>query len=92
MRLNYYRFPEGTEESVLLENGCGVVLKSGDTIYPKSIPDDVRVVALFEDGTAMVWHDHTVDGVWASEKNNVYPSRRITHWMENPKLPEGIAQ
>ncbi len=42
MRLNYYRFPEGTEESVLLENGCGVVLKSGDTIYPKSIPDDMR--------------------------------------------------
>lgn len=42
MRLNYYRFPEGTPESVLLENGCGVVLKNGETIYPDSIPEDKR--------------------------------------------------
>lgn len=42
MRLNYYRFPEGTPESVLLENGCGVVLKNGEMIYPDSIPEDKR--------------------------------------------------
>lgn len=42
MRLSYYRFPEGTDENVLLENGCGVVLKSGVTIYPSDIPDDKR--------------------------------------------------
>ena len=42
MRLNYYRFPEGTSEQVLLDNECGVVLKSGETIYPCSIPDDKR--------------------------------------------------
>ena len=42
MRLNYYEFQEGTPEKVLLENGCGVILKSGDTIYPEMIPDDKR--------------------------------------------------
>ena len=42
MRLSYYRFPEGTDESILLANGCGVVLKNGETVYPDSIPDDKR--------------------------------------------------
>ena len=42
MRLSYYRFPDGTPESVLLENGCGVVLTSGVTIYPDSIPEAKR--------------------------------------------------
>lgn len=42
MRISYYRFPEGTPESVLLENGCGVVLKDGREIYPDSIPEERR--------------------------------------------------
>ena len=42
MRLSYYRFPDGTSENILLESGCGVVLKSGSTIYPDSIPEDKR--------------------------------------------------
>lgn len=42
MRLNYYRFPEGTPENILLENGCGVVLKDGREIYVDSIPDERR--------------------------------------------------
>ena len=42
MRLNYYRFPDDTPEAVLLENGCGVVLKDGREIYPESIPDERR--------------------------------------------------
>lgn len=42
MRLSYYRFPDDTPESVLLENGCGVVLKDGYEIYPDSIPEDKR--------------------------------------------------
>lgn len=44
MRLSYYRFPEGTPEGVRLENGCGVVLKSGSTIYPDSIPAEKRLL------------------------------------------------
>lgn len=44
MRLSYYRFPDDTPESVLLENGCGVVLKSGEEIYPDSIPEDKRPI------------------------------------------------
>ena len=51
MRLNYYRFPEGTPEDVLLENGCGVVLTNGDTIYPASIPDDKRPLVDYVEDT-----------------------------------------
>ena len=42
MRLNYYRFPEGTPEGVLLEHGCAVVLTDGREIYPDSIPEERR--------------------------------------------------
>ena len=44
MRLTYYRFPEGTPEDVLLSNGCGVILKTGDEFFPSPavIPDDKR--------------------------------------------------
>lgn len=51
--------------------------------------DDVRVTVRFEDGTRMVTHDHTVDGKWHSEMEKVaYPKRTVTHWCENPPLPE----
>lgn len=51
--------------------------------------DDVRVAVRFEDGTRMVSHDHTVDGKWRSEMEKyAYPKRKVTHWMENPELPE----
>jgi len=51
--------------------------------------DDVRVAVRFEDGTRMVTHDHTFDGKWYSEREkDAYPKRTVTHWMENPKLPE----
>lgn len=50
MRLNYYRFPEGTPESVLLSEGCAVRLKDGSEIYVKSIPEDMReLVAYIKD-------------------------------------------
>lgn len=42
MRLNYYQFPENTPESVRLDNGCAVVLKTGGEIWPDCIPDDKR--------------------------------------------------
>lgn len=54
----------------------------------RRVSDDVRVVAVFDDGTAMVWHDHTVDGVWSCEKYEINLQRKITHWMENPELPK----
>lgn len=51
--------------------------------------DDVRVVVRFEDGTRMVSHDHTFDGKWRCEaEKTAYPKRTVTHWMENPGLPE----
>jgi len=51
MRLNYYQFPAETAENILLENGCGVVLKDGDTIYPDSIPDEYRKLVDYIDDT-----------------------------------------
>ena len=44
MRITYYRFPEETPEAVLLEHGCGVLLKDGQEIYPESIPDERRAM------------------------------------------------
>ena len=53
------------------------------------ISDDVRVAVRFEDGTRMVSHDHTVDGKWNCEMEKcAYPKRTVTHWCENPPLPE----
>ena len=54
----------------------------------RKISDDVRVVCVFDDGSRRVWHDHTVDGKWDCERFGKKPHRRITHWMENPALPE----
>lgn len=51
MRLNYYRFPETVDEQIKLNEGCGVVLKSGDTIYPDTIPEDKRSLVEYVDDT-----------------------------------------
>lgn len=42
MRINRYEFPEGTNEQILLEHGCGVVTTWGETIFPESIPEEHR--------------------------------------------------
>lgn len=53
----------------------------------RMMSDDVRVVKVFRDGTRRVHHDHTVDGVWDSERKG--PGfGHVTHWMANPELPE----
>ena len=49
--------------------------------------DDVRCVYEFEDGARMVHHSFTVDGKWDAEKKS-WLKRRVTHWMENPPLPD----
>ena len=58
-----------------------------DAMFEKQ-SDDVRVVFRFEDGTRRVGHSYTVDGVWECEKPNRYLKRTVTHWCENPELPE----
>ena len=42
MRLHYYRFPKGTPENILLENGCAIYLKDGNWTYQNSIPEEYR--------------------------------------------------
>lgn len=65
-------------------------LKGTDKWKPgmfESMSDDVRCVYEFEDGKRMVHHSFTVDGKWDAERKS-YLKRRVTHWMENPQLPE----
>ena len=53
----------------------------------EKMSDDVRVVVKYPDGHRRVHHSYTVDGKWAAE--TLPPEGRVvTHWMENPELPE----
>lgn len=53
----------------------------------EKMSDDVRVVVKYPDGHRRVHHSYTVDGQWAVE--TLPPEGRlVTHWMENPELPE----
>lgn len=40
MRINSYRFPEGVDQMVRFKEGCAVILKNGNEVYPDSIPED----------------------------------------------------
>lgn len=40
MRLNYYRFPEDSDPLERVKEGCAVVLKTGEEIWPETIPAD----------------------------------------------------
>ena len=59
MRLNYYRFPDGTDESVLLANGCAIITKDGGEVYADSIPDDKRGLV-----------DHIITTIYAGSVTN----------------------
>ena len=65
-------------------------LKGTDKWRPgmfEKMSDDVRVVVLWPDGTRRVHHSYTVNGEWACEALPPY-GRKVTHWCENPELPE----
>ena len=51
MRLNYYRFPDGTDENVLLANGCAIITKDGREVYADSIPEEHRAEVDYIDTT-----------------------------------------
>ncbi len=40
MRLNFYQFPEDSDQMDRFKEGCPVILKTGSEIYPDSIPAD----------------------------------------------------
>lgn len=54
----------------------------------RRMSDDVRVVKVFPDGTRKVHHDHTVDGIWESERKGAHVYGHVSHWMPNPELPK----
>lgn len=51
MRINYYRFPEDTDEKTLLEHGCAIKMKSGIETYAESIPEEKRPLVDYVDDT-----------------------------------------
>lgn len=40
MRRSFYRFPENSDQMVRFQEGCAVILKNGNEIYPDSIPEE----------------------------------------------------
>lgn len=38
MRIHSYKFPDGVSREILLQNGCPVILKTGEEIYVEEIP------------------------------------------------------
>ena len=44
MRLHYYRFPEDSSPEDRLKEGCGIILKTGETVSPEflsTLPDEL---------------------------------------------------
>lgn len=75
MRLNYYRFPEGTPEDILLENGCGVIKTDGEEIYSSSIPEDKR---------HLVDHiDDTIGGITVTHAKELLKMYGGSAWTEH---------
>lgn len=75
MRLNYYRFPEDTEEAVLLENGCAVFLKDGSEIYVEKIPEEKRI---------LVDHvDRCVEGISVTRAKQLLRDNGGVAWTEH---------
>lgn len=58
--------------------------KWNDNMFER-MSEDVRVAMTLEDGRRMVGHAYTIDGKWNT--HGIY-KKTITHWMENPPLPE----
>lgn len=82
MRINYYRFPEGTNEKTLLDNGCGVVLDEGYVIYPDSIPDDKRHL--------VKRIDHTVSGITVTKAKQLLKQYGGCAWTEHCERGGGV--
>ena len=82
MRIHYYRFPEDTPEDILLSAGCAVILKSGEEIYPESIPDEERP---FVDCI-----DRTVDGISLKRAKELLKEYGGSAWTEHYDRDGGL--
>lgn len=82
MRINYYRFPENTLEQIKLKEGCGVVLKNGETIYPEIISEDKRkLVNYVED---------TIGGIKISSVKKLLKEYGGCGWTEHCERDGGV--
>ena len=82
IRINYYRFPPGVPEEIMLSEGCGVVLKSGDIIYPDTIPEEKR---------ELVDHiDLTIDGITVTAIKKLIRQYGGCGWTEHIDRDGGL--
>lgn len=75
MRLNYYRFPEGTEEKTLLENGCAIRLKNGTEMYAETISESKREM--------VDYIDDTIYGISVTRAKNLLKQYGGAAWTEH---------
>ena len=75
MRFNYYRFPETTDDSTRVNEGCAVILKNGEKIYPKNIPDDKR--------SLINYVDDTLDGISVTTAKQLLKKYDGSAWTEH---------
>lgn len=75
MRLNYYRFPEDSNPEDRFAEGCSVVLKSGRTIYPETIPEERK---------SLIDHiDDTLEGISISHAKELLKKYGGCAWTEH---------
>lgn len=75
MRINYYRFPEDTDEKTLLEHGCAIKMKSGEEKYVDSIPEEKRDLVDYV--------DRTIGGISVTRAKQLLKQYGGTGWTEH---------
>lgn len=84
MRLNYYRFPEGTSVERMLAAGCEAVLKNGD----RTLLDTYEAYIIHKDEIVSV--DHVIGGLSVSVVKEFMASDGGTGWTEHIDRDGGV--
>lgn len=82
MRLNYYCFPDDTPETVLLEHGCEIILKNGDTANADFIPESKR------DEVDHI--DHSIGGLSVTSVKNLIRTYGGFGWTDHCERDGGV--
>lgn len=76
MRLNYYRFPEGVDPMVRLDEGCAAYWKSGEHTYPQR-----EVVQKHKDQLDYI--DDTLEGITVTAAKKLLKQYGGSAWTEH---------